>query len=285
MSSATLAAASEVRPSVRIGPPRLSAGALVSELRSLWQFRDLFLALTAHRMNVRYKQSVLGVSWAILQPLSLMLLYTTIMSWLSPSTEIAHPVFAYSAILLWTSFSNALGGAINSLVGHANLVTKVFFPREILPLTYVAIAVIDFLLASTVLVGLMAYYGVPVGTRFLLTAPLFLLVMVFAAGVALLLSALQVRMRDIGVALPLVLQLWMFASPVFYTLDMVPPHARPWYVLNPMAGFVDTFRRLVTGDAGIDSGALAIGAIVSLLLLPLSYVCFKRVEATMADVV
>lgn len=279
-------AAAERRVTV-IGPPALSLAGLLASLGKLAHYRDLLYTLSVHRVRVRYKQSALGIAWAIIQPLALMLIYTLIFSLVTrvPSRGLPYAAFAYAALVPWTMFSNALTNASNSLVSHSQLVTKVYFPREILPLTYVAAALFDLLIASSVLVGMMIYYRIPVTANVLYVAPVVLLLALFTTAVALLLSALQVRFRDIGVAMPLVLQLWMFATPVIYSLDSVPPRLRPFYVLNPMVGIIENFRRVALEGAPPDLGSLGSAALVSLALLPCAYVYFKRADATVADVI
>ncbi|HEY9285971.1 MAG TPA: ABC transporter permease [Pyrinomonadaceae bacterium] len=270
-----------------IGPPSLSLSSLFGSVRKLAHYRDLLHTLSVHRVRVRYKQSALGIAWAIIQPLSLMLIYTLIFSLVAkvPSRGMPYAVFAYAALVPWTMFANALTNASNSLVSHSQLVTKVYFPREILPVTYVAAALFDLLIASTVLVGMMIYYRVGVNANVLYVAPVVLLLSLFTTAVALMLSALQVRFRDIGVAMPLLLQLWMFATPVIYPLDAVPGGLRPLYVLNPMVGIVENFRRAVLEGAPPDFGSLGISALVTLALLPCAYVYFKRADSTVADVI
>jgi lipopolysaccharide transport system permease protein len=230
---------------------------------------------------------VLGVAWAVLQPLSLMLIYTLIFSYIArmPSDGIPYAVFAYAALLPWTYFSTALVNSTNGLVSHADLVTKVYFPREILPLTYVIAALFDFLVASIVFAGLLIYYNVQLTWMALYSFPIILVLTCFATAMALLFSATQVRFRDIGVAMPLLMQLWMFASPVVYPLSAVPAWLRPFYMLNPMAGIIESFRRVMLQGQPPDFWSLGVALVASLVLLSVSYVYFKRVEATIADVI
>lgn len=270
-----------------IGAPSFSPRGLLADLRLLTQYRDLLYTLTVHRVKVRYKQSVLGLSWAILQPLALMLIYTVIFSRIAKvqSNGMPYAVFAYTALLPWTYFSTTLTNASNGLVSNAQLVTKVFFPREILPLTYVFAALFDFAIASVVLAGLMIYYHVHLTLNALYALPVILLMTCFAIGAALLFSAMQVRFRDIGVGMPLLLQLWMFASPVVYSLNSVPAGWRPLYALNPMVGIIENFRRVVLEGRAPDFQLLGVSVLVTALLLPASYIYFKHVEATIADVI
>jgi lipopolysaccharide transport system permease protein len=269
-----------------IRPPAFSPGDLAAGLERLGEYRDLLFALSAHRLKVRYKQSILGLAWAIVQPLALMLIYTLVFSVFAkiqtPGTPYA--IFAYAALLPWTYFSTSLTNATNGLVSHAQLVTKVYFPREILPLSYILAGLVDLAVAAVVMAGLMANYKVAPTTQLLWVVPVTAILTVFLTAVALILSALQVRFRDIGMAMPLLLQLWMFASPVAYPLQQVPVRYRDLYMLNPMAGVIENFRAALLGT-GIDLRSLLVAAVVALLLLPASYLYFKRVEATVADVI
>ena len=278
---------SRARPIRIIRPISFSATDLWRGLRELWQYRDLFYTLTIHRIKVRYKQSVLGLAWAILQPLSLMLIYTVIFSVIAkvPSENAPYAVFAYAALLPWTFFSSALTNATQGLVSHSQLVTKVYFAREILPLTYVSAALFDFAVASTFLIGLFFYYGVTLSIYSFYALPILLLLTALSTAFSLFTSALQVRFRDIGVAMPLLLQLWMFATPVVYPRSAIPARFRNIYALNPLVGVIENFRRVVLQGVQPDFYSLAISGIAAAILLPLTYLFFKRVEATMADII
>jgi len=278
---------SHPRPIRIIRPVSFSPVDLFRELRELWHYRDLFYTLTVHRIKVRYKQSVLGLAWAILQPLSLMLIYTVIFSKIAkvPSEGVPYAVFAYAALLPWTFFSSSLTNATQGLVSHSQLVTKVYFAREILPLTYVSAALFDFAVASTFLFALFFYYGVGITINALYAIPILVLLTALATACSLFLSAMQVRFRDIGVAMPLLLQLWMFATPVVYPLSAVPERLRGFYALNPLVGVIENFRRAVLQGVAPDFYSLTISAVVAAILLPLTYLYFKRVEATMADII
>ena len=275
------------RPIRIIRPPSFSPLNLLRELRGLWQYRDLFYTLSIHRIKVRYKQSLLGLAWAILQPLSLMLIYTVIFSVIAkvPSEGVPYSVFAYAALLPWTYFSSALTNATSGLVNHTQLVTKVYFAREILPLTYVSAALFDFAVASTFLIALFFYYGVALTVYALYAIPILLLLTMLATAFSLVFSVIQVRFRDVGVAMPLLLQLWMFASPVVYPLSAVPQRLRGLYALNPMVGVIENFRRVMLQGTAPDFYSLGISALVAAILLPAAYLYFKRVEATMADII
>lgn len=267
--------------------PSFSPFGLFGNLRTLAQYRDLLLTLTLHRIKVRYKQSVLGIAWAIVQPVSLMLIYTLIFSFIAKvqTDGIPYAIFAYAALLPWTYFSTSLANATNSLVGNSELVTKVYFPREILPLSYVIAGLCDLLIAATVMAGLMFYYRVSFTVNALYVVPIVIVLTLFIMAMVLILSATQVRFRDIGVAVPLLLQLWMFATPVVYPLSAVPQRFQFFYVLNPMVGTIENFRRTLLQGLSPDFYTLGISAVMSVVLLVCAYVYFKHVEATVADLV
>jgi lipopolysaccharide transport system permease protein len=279
--------APDSRPTTVIRARTFSLLGLARGVVRLWHYRDLLFTLSVHRLKVRYKQSILGPFWAVLQPLSLMLIYTVIFSKIArvPSDGMPYALFAYCALLPWTYFATALSTATNSLVSHSSLVTKVYFPREILPLTYVAAALVDLLVASTVLAGLMHYYRVHLTPLALYAIPIVIVLTMFAIATSLVLCAVQVRYRDIGVSMPLILQLWMFATPVVYPLRVVPASWQFLYELNPLVGVIESFRRVVLQGQPPAFHALAISAVISLVLLPIAFVYFKHVEATVADVV
>ena len=270
-----------------ITAPSLSTTRLIHDLGKLVQYRDLLYTLSVHRIKVRYKQSVLGGLWAILQPVSLMLMFTFIFSFVAkiPSEGVPYAIFVYTALLPWNYFSSSVSNATGSLVNHAQFVTKVYFPREILPATYVIASLFDFVVASVVLVGLMMYYRVPLTIHALYVVPIVLILTCFALAMSLLLSATQVRFRDIGVAVPLLLQLWLFATPVIYPLGSVPERFRSIYMLNPMVGVIENFRQVSLRGAEPDYWTLTTAAVVSVVLLCLSYVYFKHLESTMADII
>lgn len=271
-----------------IRPASFSPSRIVSDLASLAQYRDLLYTLSAHRVKVRYKQSALGIAWAIVQPVALMVIYTLIFTYVArvpTSGSVPYPVQLYSALLVWTFFATALTTATNGLVSHNHLVTKVYFPREILPLTYVIAGLFDLVIAAPVLIGLMLFYQVPISLNIFYAVPIIVIMTLFISAAALFLSAFQVRFRDIGMALPLVLQIWMFASPVIYPISAVPERFKPLYMLNPMAGVVENFRRVVVEGVPPSLYELAISAAIAAVLLPVAYIYFKHVEATIADVI
>jgi lipopolysaccharide transport system permease protein len=274
------------RPVV-IRPARFAWTGLPGHLRALAEYSDLLYTLSAHRISVRYRQTALGVVWAVLQPLLMMLIFTGVFSVLvrMPSDGLPYALFAYAALLPWNFFATALTNGTTSLVNHTQLITRVYFPREILPLTYVIAAVFDFLIGCGVLVLLMAWYDVPVTANVWLVLPIVLVLAAWALALALVASAVQVRWRDVGMAVPLLVQLWMFASPVIYPLSAVPAEWRGWYLLNPMAGIVTAFRDVLLQGGLTDVAPLRYSVAVTAIMLPAAYLVFKRTEATMADVV
>jgi len=279
------------RPTVVYEPPALGPGRPIAALRRLSAFSDLFLTLAIHRINVRYKQSRLGLLWAVIQPLAMMVVFTLMFTLIraTPSGSVPFPLFAYAGLVPWTMFSSGLVSASSALTSHASLLTKVSFPREILPLTYIVAAVVDFALGAAVLGVLMLWFGVTLDWSAVWAVPAIVILVAFLTGLSLVLSALQVRYRDIGLAMPLLMQVWLFASPVLYPLEAVkralPESLYTLYLLNPVAGVVDTFRRAVVLHQAPDYGALGIAAVVAALLLPAAYVYFTYAELTVADTV
>jgi lipopolysaccharide transport system permease protein len=256
-------------------------------LARLREYGDLLYTLSAHRISVRYKQTALGFAWAVVQPVLMMVIFTAVFSVLArvPSDGMPYALFAFSALLPWTFFNTVVSTGTNSLVSHTHLITKVFFPREILPITYLVAGLFDFAIGFLVLTGLMAWYHVPFTTTALYVLPLLALLAAWALAVALVLSVAQVRFRDIGVALPVLLQVLMFASPIIYPLSVVPAAWRDWYLLNPMAGIVSSFRDILLRQAPPETRPLLIAVAVTAIALPLAYLFFKRAEATMADLI
>src|SRR5687768_14210772 len=233
------------RPLTVYEPPALRLVRPLAALGRLREHRDLLLTLSLHRVKVRYQQSRLGILWAVLQPLAMMLVFTLMFSFLrsAPSGDTPFPLFAYAALIPWTMFASGLINVSSALTSHASLLTKAYFPREILPLTYVFAAVVDFGLASLLLVALMIWFGVALTWTALWAVPAIVLLILFLLGLGLFLSALQVRYRDVALAMPVLVQVWLFATPVIYSLDTVrtslPPQLYVVYTLNPMAGIVD----------------------------------------------
>jgi lipopolysaccharide transport system permease protein len=272
-------------------PPDLRRIHPLAALQRLVHARDLFLTLSLHRISVRYRRSRLGILWAAIQPVAMMLVFTLMFTVLraAPPGDVPFPLFAYSGLIPWTMFSSGLHNASTALTSQAALLTKVNFPREILPLTYVVAALADMFIASVVLACLMMWFGVPLRITALWAIVAVVLLTGVLIGLGLLLSAIHVRHRDVGLAVPVLVQVWLFATPVFYSLSAAKaslPEPLYWaYRMNPMAGVVDTFRRAIVLHQAPDFGAIAMSAAVVTILLPAAYVYFKHVELTMADVV
>jgi lipopolysaccharide transport system permease protein len=257
-------------------------------LRELWEFRELLYFLTWRDIKVRYKQTALGVAWAVLQPVLAMILFTIVFGHVAKisSGGIPYPIFSYAALVPWLFFANSLQLASTSLIVNPQLITKVYFPRIYLVMAPILASLVDFLLAFVVLVGLMAYYGVtpdPVGTALLV--PLLLLAFVTTIGTSAWLSALNVKYRDVRFVVPFLVQLWFFATPVVYSIESL---SQPWqtiFGLNPMATVVEGFRWALAGGAAPDGGTAALSVGAGLVLLGLGIFYFHRTEKSFADVI
>ncbi len=260
---------------------------VAQHLRRLSEYGDLLRTLSIHRINVRYRQTLLGVAWAVVQPLLMMTVFSLVFSRMAriPSEGMPYALFAYTALLPWTFFSTAVTNATGSLVNHSALITKVYFPREILPITYVFAGLFDFVIGLAALAGLMIWFGASITTAVVYLVPVVALLAAWILAVSLIVSAAQVRWRDVGVAMPVFVQILMFVSPVIYPLGVVPDTWRPWYLLNPMAGIINAFRDVLLRAQFPDLVPLAYSAVVTACALPLAYLVFKRAEATMADIV
>jgi len=261
---------------------------LSAYLRELLHHRDLLYLVTQREITVRYKQTVLGALWAVLQPFSLMVVFTVFFSWYAglPSDGIPFPLFTYAALLPWTFFSTALSFAVPSLIANSHIITKVYFPREIVPLSSVFAALVDFAVASIVFVGLMAFYRVSPTWNVLYVIPILMLQLTFTTALCLLLAAFTVLYRDVRFTLPLLLQIWMFATPILYPLSVVPESIRGVYLTaNPMAVVVDAYRRVVLQGQPPDLTHLVSAGVISFVLLLLGYRYFKSLEREFADIV
>ena len=268
---------------IRIEPSR---GWVSVKLSELWTYRELLYFLVWRDVKVRYKQTVIGIGWTILQPLTTMVIFTMIFGNFAkvPSDGVPYPVFVYTALLPWNLFAGALSRCTLSLVGNANLITKVYFPRLIVPASAVISGIIDFAIAFVFLLGMMLWFNI-VPTWDAIALPIFLLLtLITALAVGLWLSALNVRYRDVGHTIPFLIQVWMFLSPVAYPASLVPEKWRLLYSLNPMAGVIEGFRWALVGkeSPAFELIAISTGIVVALLLGGLVY--FKRMERTFADV-
>jgi len=266
---------------------RPSHGWVSLRLRDLWEYRELLYFLVWRDVKVRYKQTVLGAAWAILQPFLTMIVFSIFFGRLAkvPSEGIPYPVFAYTALLPWQLFAHALTESGTSLVANQQLITKVYFPRLVIPISAVLAGLVDFAIAFVVLLGMMFYYGI-VPTAATLTLPLFLLLAIATAlAVGLWLSALNVQYRDVRYTIPFLTQFWLFATPIAYSSSLVPESWRTLYGLNPMVGVVEGFRWALLGKAGGTGPMVIVSALAVSILLVGGLVYFRRMEKTFADVV
>jgi lipopolysaccharide transport system permease protein len=253
----------------------------------LWEFRELLYYLVWRSIKVRYKQTLLGASWAVLQPLLTMLVLSVFLGRFArvPSNGIPYPLFAYSGLVMWTYFTGGLTQATQSVVEQQAMITRVYFPRILLPVSGVLAATVDLLLSLPVLIALMVFYGVPV-SRAALVLPMFILLAAATAlGVGLWLSALNVRYRDVRYAIPFLIQLWFLSTPVMYPSSVLPDRWQILYGINPMAGVVEGFRWGLLGGTAHPGRLLFVSIAIILAALVGGFVYFRRMEPTFADVV
>ena len=256
-------------------------------LAEIWKYRELLYFLTWRDIKVRYKQTILGIAWAVIQPLFMMLIFTVFFGRLAkvPSDGLPYPIFAFTALLPWQMFSRALTDASTSLVVNERLITKVYFPRLLVPASAVLASLVDFCIAFVLLLGMMLFYAIaPTGAVW--TLPLFILLALMSAlGIGFWLSALNAQYRDIRYTLPFLTQIWMFATPVVYPASLVPEGWRLLYGLNPMTGVVEGFRWALLGKGGGIEPMLVVSVIVILVTFIGGLYFFRRMERTLADVV
>jgi lipopolysaccharide transport system permease protein len=272
------------RPVIDISPTRT---AFSVDFRELWQYRELLFLLAWRDATVRYKQSVVGVGWALIQPLLMMLIFSVVFGSFAglPSDNVPYPVFSLCALLPWNYFSRSVADSSASLVGSGNLLTKVYFPRLILPVEKVFSGLIDFAIAFVLLLGVMAWYRVAPSPR-IVALPFFLVIAMAAAfGAGLWLTALNVKYRDVGFIVPFLVQIWLYASPVAYSSSIVPQRWKLLYSLNPMAGVVEGFRWALLGRGSFDPLSLAVSLPLVLLLIVSGFWYFHRMERTFADLI
>ncbi len=257
------------------------------DLREIWNYRELLYFLTKRDIKVRYKQTVLGGLWAIIQPVFTMVVFTLFFGRLAkmPSDGIPYPIFVYVGLLPWTYFANALSASGNSLVGSSNLITKVYFPRLIIPTSASLAGLLDFFIAMLVLAAMMAYYQFVPNVGIVLFPFLVGLTFLCAVGVGLWLSALNVQYRDIRYVIPFLIQLWMFVSPVIYPVSIVNEKYRWLLALNPMGGVIKAYRSSILGHLPIDWFLLGLSTAIIFMLFESGLYYFRRMEKTFADVV
>lgn len=258
---------------------------LAESLRELWEYRDLLWLLTVRQVSVRYKQTVIGVAWVLLQPLVAMAIFTVIFGYFAKlsTNGLPYPVFAYSALIMWNLFSEGLSRAGTSLIADEKLITKVYFPRLIIPLSAVGSAWIDFAVSLFVLLPLTFLYGLRPSVSLFLLPVAMILTMILSAGVGMMMAALNVRYRDFQYTIPFVLQVWLYASPVVYSTQIVPESVRSLYYLNPMVGLIELSRYAVTGQGTVDLQGLGISAVAAIALFALGSTVFRWVERSFAD--
>lgn len=257
------------------------------DLESVWRFRELLWFLTLRDLKVRYKQAILGVLWAVIQPAFTVLVFTIIFGAFAriPSDGIPYPLFSFSAVLPWTLFSESMRRSALGLVGDAALLSKVYFPRLVVPLSNVLTPAVDFFIALLMFVLLMLFYGVLPTANLLALPLLFVMTLLLGFSIGLWLGPLNVRYRDIAHILPLLLQLWMYATPIVYPLSLVPEEWRALYDLNPMVGLIEGYRWALLGKGDLELQAIATGFLVMIGLLATGLVFFRRSERVFADII
>jgi len=263
-----------------------SVGWRVLDLRELWAYRELVVVLASRDVKVRYKQTALGISWALLQPLGSMAVFSVFFGKLAkmPSDGLPYPLFVLTALLPWTFFANAVTTSANSLVGSAHLLSKVYFPRLVIPIASIGAGLVDFAIGVLLLLAMLLAYGVPLSAMLLLAIPIVAVVLATALGVGTLLAALSARYRDFRYVVPFMVQLWMFVTPVVYPASLVPEGWRWLLYLNPMAGLIEGFRAACLGTS-IDWLGLFLSSLVAAIMFVVGILVFKRLERRLADVI
>ncbi len=252
----------------------------------MWEYRDLFLVFIWREFSVRYKHTIIGAAWAIIQPLSMMLLFTFLFTYILKTkvSEYPYAVFFYSGVLPWTLFDSAIRNSVPSFTSHYGLITKIYFPREIIPFSCISVAFIDFLVSFLVYLVLMLCYGVEISVTIFYLLPLLVMMILFVASVSLLLACLNVFYRDVRLAIDFVMRLWFFATPVFYGVDNLHGGAKLLLYLNPMTFFIQSFRKCTLEGESIDSLQLLLVGLLVALFFALTLKVFIRVERLFADV-
>ncbi|MCP4500474.1 MAG: ABC transporter permease [Deltaproteobacteria bacterium] len=258
----------------------------ILDVKELWRYRELLFVLTARDIKIRYKQTALGALWAILQPLSAMLVFTFIFGKVAkfPSDGVPYPLFVFAGMLPWQLFSTSIGNSSSSVLNSAQLITKVYFPRMILPIASVGSAIVDFFISTTILAALMAYFRFAPTWQMLAMPVLLLGTLLCAVGTGALLSGLTVRYRDFRYVIPFTLQLWMYGSPVVYSSKMIPEQYQFWVNLNPMTGFIGGFRSCFLGTP-FDYPSIQSSFLVSVAIFVFGALVFARTERSLADII
>lgn len=274
----------EEKPTIIIKPKK---GWQPINVKELIVYRDLFYFLVSRDIKVRYKQTVLGGLWAIIQPFFMMIVFTLFFGNLAnvPSDGIPYPIFNYSALIAWTYFANSVNTSSNSLVTNAPLVSKVYFPRMIIPLSPVIAFLLDFVIAFILLIGMMFYYQIFPNVTVLFLPLLVILMMLLASGVGMFLSSLNAKYRDIRYTIVFLLQFWMFASPVVYPVSMLPEKYHLIYAINPMTGVIEGFRSALLGTVAFPTQIILISTAVSIIIFIIGALYYKQTERFFADVI
>lgn len=276
-----------VNPVEAVTRIRPSKGWIALNVRELWQYRELLYFLIWRDIKVRYKQTLLGASWAVIQPFFTMVVFSIFFGRLAgiPSDGVPYPIFSFAALVPWTFFANGLTSSANSLVASQNLIKKVYFPRLAIPIATVLAGSVDFVIAFAVLLVMMVFYGITPTASLLFVVPLLLLALITSLGVGLWFSALNVQYRDVRYVVPFLVQFWLFATPIAYPSSLLEEPWRTIYALNPMVGVVEGFRWALLGTETAPGPMIAVSAMAALALLVGGAFYFRRMERTFADVV
>ncbi len=280
-------ARNDIQPSVRHIQIKPARGWAALDLKELLQFRDLLVILTMRDVKLRYKQTALGVVWVILQPLVASLIFAVIFGRFAnlPSDGIPYLLFVFAGMLPWNLFAGALQRAGNSLVGDSKLISKVYFPRMTIPIASSAAVLVDFAVALAVMLVLLLVQDWPLTWNIVLLPVLVIMLLLISVGVSLFISALNVYYRDFMYALPFVVQVWMYASPVVYSGDLIPEIVKPFYAINPLVGIIEGFRWALLGTGDFPAGSLLISLVIGIVLFVAGGLVFQRVEQNFADVI
>jgi lipopolysaccharide transport system permease protein len=272
------------QPLIHIRPKK---GLQFFNLKELIQYRDLFAFLVIRDIKVKYKQTVLGGLWAVIQPFFMMVVFTLFFGTLAkiPSDGIPYPIFNFTALIAWTYFSSAINTSSNSIVGSGSLISKVYFPRIFIPLASVVSGLLDFIIAFVVLIGMMLYYHIYPSLLVFILPVLIILMILIASGTGMVLAALSAKYRDVRYTIPFLIQFWMFATPIVYPASMIPEKYRMIYALNPMTGVIEGFRSAILGKTAFPTEMVLISTIIGLGVFLIGLIYFKQVERYFADVI
>jgi lipopolysaccharide transport system permease protein len=280
-------AATVQRAALPVTDIRPGKGLLDLDLHSVWQYRELLWILVGRDLKVMYRQAALGAAWAVLQPLFAVAIFTVVFGIFArmKSDGVPYPIFAFSALVAWTYFSEAVRRSGTGLVNEGDLIRKIYFPRLIISLAGVITPLVDFAITFVVLLGMMFWYGVTPTWQILMVVPLLAVTALLALAISLWLGPINVRYRDIKHTLPFLLQVWMYASPIIYPLTMIPEKWKAWYCLNPMVGIIEGFRWAILGRGTLDLTAISVSAVLIVALLFGGLIFFRRMERSFADLI